>query len=98
MGDHRASIKIEMDFHDKIEKADMWINYSPGPEGVDERVMNFFRKAYRDGMNRWEEKEFEYQVKKYAERIKEEESITRNELAELNRLKEKYEIKSEDNE
>lgn len=86
MGDHRASIKIQFDFHGKTYEMDSWINYCDSDgNGVDSRVIEFFGEAYRDGMARYAEEEYEY----HRERRKREEK--EKELAELKRLKTKYE-------
>lgn len=46
MGDHRANIKIEMEFHGVTDKADMWINYCDSDgRGVDSRVTEVFMNA-----------------------------------------------------
>lgn len=51
MGDHRASIKIEMEFHGVKDKTDMWINYYPDDEyGIDRRVVEFIQEVYDKGM------------------------------------------------
>ncbi len=58
MGDHRASVKIEFEFHGKTHKMDSWINWSPSCsecEGVDQRVIDFFRKGTEEGMTEWYE-------------------------------------------
>ena len=46
MGDHRASIKIEFSMYGETKKADMWINWSPDENGVDQRVLDFFVESY----------------------------------------------------
>ena len=52
MGDHRASIKIEMEFHGIKDKCDMWINYYPHECcGMDKRVIEFFESVYERGMH-----------------------------------------------
>ena len=90
MGDHRASIKIEMEFHGVKDKCDMWINYWPeGSCNMDQRVIDFFDRVYQKGMDIYQD-----EVNKYeAERDKAE--IEANEKAEYERLKTKFESKGE---
>lgn len=50
MGDHRASIKIEMEFHGIKDKCDMWLNYYPQECcRMDKRVVDFFNSVYERG-------------------------------------------------
>lgn len=86
MGDHRASIKIEMTFHGVEKKCDMWINYWPKACcGMDARVIEFFEHAYEKGMEVYENKMADYRAEQ------EKASNERREREELTRLKEKYE-------
>lgn len=86
MGDHRASIKIEVDFHGFKDKADMWINYCDSDgNGVDSRITEFFSNMYDKGMAKYRLEESEYFEKRDA---KEKEKREREDLA---RLKAKYE-------
>jgi len=86
MGDHRANIKIEMEFHGVKDSCDMWVNYSPeGCCGMDQRVIDFFERVYKKGMAKYDRQMAEYE----AERNKE--AIEHAEKAELERLKAKYE-------
>jgi hypothetical protein len=81
MGDHRASIKIEMEFHGITSKTDLYINYAPnGCCEMDERVAEFFRNAYDKGMSEHDSGMAEYWKKRDEEKEKEE----------LARLKAKY--------
>jgi hypothetical protein len=87
MGDHRADVKIEFTFHGKTEKFDAWINWCPDSDGdyvIDPRVVNFFRRCYNEGMDRYNDAVYESQRKEreIAERAQE--------LCDLRRLKEKY--------
>lgn len=85
MGSHRASIKIEMEFHGVKDKADMWINYWPADCcGMDKRVIEFFTKVYNEGMEKWNEENEKHDKKYKAEQL---ELAERKELA---RLKDKY--------
>jgi hypothetical protein len=78
MGDHRASIKIEVEFHGVKDKADMWINWvQPMPSSVSD----FLEDVYQRGIAKWDEQMEEYRAKQ-----KEVE-----EKKELERLKKKYE-------
>lgn len=86
MGDHRASIKIEMTFHGIKDSVDMWINYFPEECcSMDKRVVEFFKSVYERGMDEYEEKLFE------AQREYREQEIERTERETLKRLKDKYE-------
>jgi hypothetical protein len=91
MGDHRASIKIEIEFHGVKKEADWWINYHDSDgNGVDSRVSEFFSNVYFEGMlnHGFEMQQF------YKERDKKLAEL--NELQELKRLKDKYEIAHQD--
>ena len=77
MGDHRANIKIEVEFHGVKDSTDMWINWV---EPMPSSVSDFLEKVYEEGMAKWDEKMKDYR----AEQRKQEE------LKELKRLKEKY--------
>lgn len=85
MGDHRADIKIKFWFHNKTYKYDAWINYSPDSDGLDNRVVEFFRESYEDGIRRYDELVAKDEEKRNREFVRE------KELAELKRLKLKYE-------
>ena len=81
MGDHRASIKIEMEFHGVKDKTDMWINYYPDSEfGIDSNIVEFIQKVYNKGMLRYNK-----QQEKYFEEEREKE-----ERKQYEKLKEKY--------
>lgn len=84
MGDHRASIKIEFEFHGKTYKMDSWVNYFPDGDGVDRRVQEFFEKAYNDGMRRYQDELFE------ADRERREREQEEADRAEYARLKAKF--------
>jgi hypothetical protein len=86
MGDHRASIKIEVDFHGFKDKADMWINYCDSDgNGVDSRITEFFGNMYEKGMAKYHADQWEYEEEK---REREQEEKDRKEFE---RLKAKYE-------
>lgn len=88
MGDHRASIRITAKFHGKTyDSNDWWINYSPsGDCGCDERVCQFFKKMWEEGHAAYEKSLADY----WSEKDKEQ--TEKNEKAELERLKAKYEV------
>lgn len=44
--DCKASIKIEFEIFGQQFKKEMYINYFPTDNGVDERVGEFFRESY----------------------------------------------------
>ncbi len=47
MGDMRALIKIEIDIIGIKDKIEMWINYFPNDDGIDNRIIDFFNKNYQ---------------------------------------------------
>jgi len=53
MTDFKASVKIEFEFMGKTEKLDAYINWSPGDQGIDERVVEFFDRATQAGLARY---------------------------------------------
>lgn len=55
MGDHRFDCEITFRFHDKTYKfGPCWLNYASGEvDGLDDRILTFFRDAYEDGMARY---------------------------------------------
>lgn len=85
MGDHRASCKIEFTFHGKTVKGE-WdhVNWCDNRSGIDERVLDWFQKAYDDGMDRYHTMVDKMFAKQDAEKKELEER------AELERLKQKY--------
>jgi len=85
MGDHRANIKLEMDFHDKKYKTEMNINYCDDFNGVDQRVITFFEESYADGIRRYNAAIDKYSQEK---RLKNQETEEKELLA---KLKSKYE-------
>ena len=87
MGDHRMSIKIEAEFHGVKEDCDMYINYIPESDGVDQGVADFFSDVYWHGMDKYNQKK----EKEYQRRNKE--KIETAERKQLEALKKKYENK-----
>ncbi len=55
MGDHRASIKLEISFHGITDKCDMYINYFDRGDGLDQRIADFFVKNYMAGMTKFQD-------------------------------------------
>jgi hypothetical protein len=87
MGDLRADIKIKMNLWGHNYKTDMWINYWDDGDGNDQRVKDFFAESYRDAYSK-------YQTFIYDSQAKERKASEKKaELAQLKRLKEKYESK-----
>ena len=85
MGDHRASIKIEMSFHGIEDKTDMWINYWPQECcNMDKRVVDFFNSVYERGMKKYTKNTEAY--------LREQELKAEKEL--YLKLKDKYEHKN----
>lgn len=86
MGDHRADIKIEMEFNGIKDKCDMSINYFPEDCcNMDRRVTDFFNGIYKRGMIKYNK----MMQKRYDEEHRQE--IEAKERADLERLKIKYE-------
>ena len=69
----------------KVYEYDAHINYWADDDGNDERVKEFFRESYTDGMNRYHARIAKIYAKENRERIEKEE---KQKLAEL---KNKYE-------
>lgn len=62
MGDHRASIKIEMEAHDKIYRKEWWINWSPEDrDGCDRRITDWFAACWADAYARYDTEVYESQ-------------------------------------
>ena len=86
MGDHRISIKCEIEFHGVKDTCDMWLNFSDGEcEGVHQCLVDFARDVHRRGMDRWYDAESKRAMKDHRERI---EAVEKAQLADL---KAKYE-------
>jgi len=83
MGDHRAYIKIDFEFHGENYTMDANINYW-GFDGVDERIIKFFEDSWSDGYGRFQDEVCESERKDRERKEKE------RELSELKRLKAKY--------
>lgn len=78
MGDHRASIKIDIEFHGVKAHQEFWINWvQPMPSTVEE----FFEDVYTKGLAVYHDKMDDY--------FQEQEEIKEREL--LKTLKDKYE-------
>ncbi len=86
MGDHRARIHVEFEIHGKTYTQTWdWINYFPDDQGIDQRVIDFFRDSWGDAKARYDERVARWHEAN--ERPKREAA----ERAELIRLKAKYE-------
>lgn len=85
MGDHRATIKLEMTLHGKTYAHEMWINYWEDGDGVDHRVTDWFAECWRDAKARYDAAEAERYQREHAA------DIAASEKKELERLKAKYE-------
>ena len=84
MGDHRADIKIEFSIHGKTYKQSWWINWIDDGDGVDYRIIDWFRECWQDALARYNCRIAEFNREA---REKETESCER---AELERLQAKY--------
>lgn len=84
MGDHRASIKIEMEFHGIKDSCDMWINYSPDGEypEIDDRIISFIRSVYNRGMEKYDEETYEYREEQKKEERKKLYEVLKKEFGE----------------
>lgn len=74
--------------HGIVEKADMWINWSPefgDSRGVDRRIIEFFERASNKAMDKYDEELWDSQEEE-RKRISEE-----KDRKEFERLKAKYE-------
>lgn len=77
MGDHRASCKIEFEFHGKIYHHESDLNWRLDSPYIHDSVLSFFEEAVSDGLTQFrtelweqEEREKERQEKKEYERLK----------------------------
>lgn len=77
MGDHRASIKIQAEFHGVKRECDMWINWV---QVMPSAVEDFFRELYNEGHIEYDLKMADYYAKQREEAEKKE----------YERLKEKF--------
>ena len=86
MGDHRASIKGEFSMYGETRKIDMWINWSPDSDyqGVDQRVLDFFRDAAWQMRARYESQFLEAMLKEQAAELE------KKERSEYERLRAKF--------
>ena len=80
MGEHRASIKIEMEVHGKSYEVDMWINYFPEHDGADSRVAEWFNTSWEDSLIEYERLAAQYDA----------EDRERSDRATFERLAKKY--------
>lgn len=84
MGDHRASIEITFHLHGVTKKTNMYINWWDNGDGIDDRIVDFFREASQEAM-------FQYEVDLNAYTIQREEKENEiKDLQEYERLKKKY--------
>ena len=61
--DSKAEIKIIFDIYGKKEKFDAYINYTPNDEGIDERIIKFFRDVYFENKSMYDLKIYEKEKK-----------------------------------
>lgn len=85
MGDHRASIQITFEMHEVKKEIDMWINWCDNGDGIDNRVVEFFRDASEEAMHVYEIKMDKYRIEQYQKQREQ------NDKIEYERLKKKYE-------
>ena len=80
MTDMKATIRLYLRIHGKEYKHEMYVNYTPDLDGVDDRIKDCFGRWWDDSLG------------VYAVRCAEYEAIDRekHERAELQRLTEKY--------
>lgn len=85
MGDHRPKITCYFEMHG--HKADFdfgWCNWSPNSDGIDQRIVDWFREQAAIAISKWSNEIWEQQAER--RRIETEEK----EREELARLKAKY--------
>lgn len=87
MGDHRATVDIKFTMHGKTYEMDSYINWFDDGDGVDHRVIDFFRESWRDAKARYDEREAERYEREHAA------DIEAAERRQLEQLKAKYETK-----
>jgi hypothetical protein len=86
MGDHRASIKLEMDAHGLHFTKEMWINWSSdGDDGCDRRITEWFGECWSRALAKYDQEVYE------AERERRQRETESKERADLARLLAKYE-------
>jgi hypothetical protein len=73
MGDHRASIKIQVSAHGIEDQCDMWINYWPddGGYGPDKRILDFFENWWKKARDKYDDEMEAYESSRNKERLKE---------------------------
>lgn len=84
MGDHRAYVSIEFRFHGKTNKQSWDINWFDDGDGIDERIVEWFRECTEAGQRRYQKVVDEVM----AERNKAQ--TEKRERTEYERLKEKF--------
>ena len=84
MGDHRASIKLEMDAHGLHFKKTMSINWSPDEDGCDRRIIEWFSECWQKARAKYDREMWD------ADRERRERDVETSERAELARLTAKY--------
>ena len=80
MGDHRATIRIQFDFHGNKFDKEWWINWSPNCEGVDQRIADWIRQCAEEGYAKYHSQVSESLAEMAAQRERED----------YERLKKKY--------
>ena len=85
MGDHRTEIKIEFTAHGKTYRQEWSINYFDNGDGIDQRIVDWFRACWEDAYARYNKAVQRHYAKEDVARLE------REERAELARLIEKYE-------
>lgn len=84
--DSKASIKITFSVYgSKDYICDMWINYCPDWDGVDERVKSFFKESYEEAYDAYQQRVFKNEEKEQVARQEE------SDRKEYQRLKQKFE-------
>jgi hypothetical protein len=85
VSDQRADIAISFSIYGETFKYEGSINWSPNDEGIDERIVGFFSNSYQIGYQKYQMRLEDYF------RETDERGQREAELAELKRLKLKYE-------
>ena len=86
MGDHRPTITCHFEMHGHIADFNFgWCNWSDNGDGIDQRIVDWFRDQSEIAMDRWRDAIDEAETEARETKTRE------DDLATLARLKAKYE-------
>ena len=87
MGDHRPTITCHFEMHGHVADYDFGCcNWSDNGDGIDQRIVDWFAEQSAIAIGKWRREVDAYHRERDKDKIREQE------IAELNRLKEKYEV------